>query len=1251
GATVVNASKRGQTVRADVPLAAIATIAGWTDVEHVGQAVQATTAVERPPGAQTPGSDPKHPPLAEALPNALAAPAAGLDSLTGAFVSEADVTEAVAAARASTGINGAGVKVCAMSDGIDSLAGSQAAGELPPDVDVLPGQGGSGDEGTAMLELIHDLAPKATLGYATAFDGDASFADNIIALREQAHCDVIVDDVSYYDEVAFQDGPVAQAVNRVTAEGALYFSSAGNDGNVLDGTSGSYDGTFADAGTDPATHDFDPGAGTQTADPVDPDSTLVLSWADPLGHAADDYDLYELDDGGHVVGFSQDVQDGDDDPVEIVQDIVGEGTSLEVVKSAGAPRQFQLSAPGGRFRSRNGLTAYATPGTIVGHRAAADALTVAAAPAKDPLGFDLEPGDPPNPTGPFPGTFTGAEAPERFTSDGPSHLLFAPDGTPLPGPDGVVRQKPDFTAADGVSTSVAGFQPFFGTSAAAPHAAAIAALVLSGNPDLRTGDASATATMRAAFAGTALDLAPAGVDSRTGAGVIRADLVLAATGGTPQPALASRALDVTSLTDDGDGYLEPGESATVAVPIANIGDGTAPGVTVTLDGANPRAAVTALPAYGDIPADGSASRDVQVTLAPNYPLGRPVVLDQTLTYAGAAAPVHATVVVPTGAPAGPGSPPESFAYTGPAVPIPDGSPTGASVTIPVAGAGPTHDVTFSIDGTTCSTSTGATTVGLDHSYVEDLTATLTAPDGRTATLFKNAGDGGKNLCQVVFDDSATTPFAVSTAADAPYAGTWSPADPLSSLLTDPVNGDWTFHVVDGALSDHGTIRAVSLHFYGFLNEDHAPPTLDVTPAAAPGVTGPVDVDGTPYFGGDVSVTLHAADGGRGLAGTACRIDGEATPSQSFTPAEPGAATDAPAFDVSGEGPHAFSCTSTDVAGNVSAPSAGAFTIHEAPPDATVTAPADGGTYAQDAVVATAFACAESAGGPGMGSCIDGVGAVSPGVLDTGSPGPHTYTVTARSRDGLSRTASIDYTVTAPTEPPGDDSADGGGTPDGGGATPDGGGGGGTGIAPIDGGSLGGMPPAPVLLPPARPSEPPTPCAGSLVLVSAAPRDGARRVGFVGVADPARAGQILRIVAQGHGVARARVTRAGTFAAVAPAPAPAARTTVRYRAVLGARTSASVPLVRAVTLRAHAAAAGRTQLDGTALSGRTLHVEIQLACSRLSTVLRSVHPAGAGGRFAFTIPAPRGLSIVRVRAADRVGFTASVVLPGRGTSAR
>ncbi len=79
--------------------------------------------------------------------------------------------------------------------------------------------------------------------------------------------------------------------------------------------------------------------------------------------------------------------------------------------------------------------------------------------------------------------------------------------------------------------------------------------------------------------------------------------------------------------------------------------------------------------------------------------------------------------------------------------------------IPVSGVGYASNLTFSVDGTACSAAEGSTTVGIDHTFVSDLVGTLTSPSGQTVTVFDDEGGSGNNLCQVVFDDAATTPFA------------------------------------------------------------------------------------------------------------------------------------------------------------------------------------------------------------------------------------------------------------------------------------------------------------------------------------------------------------------------------------------------------------------------------------------------------------------------------------------------------------
>ena len=170
---------------------------------------------------------------------------------TGSVDSEGDTTHRAITARPHFLVDGTGIRVGVLSDSVDFMAQAVATGDLPSDVLVLPGQAGTGaGEGTAMLEIVNDLAPGAKLAFATAMNSEASFAQNIIDLQG-AGCDIIVDDVGYADESPFQDGIAAQAVNTVTARGALYFSAAGNEGSVTHGTSGTWEGDFVDGGTAP----------------------------------------------------------------------------------------------------------------------------------------------------------------------------------------------------------------------------------------------------------------------------------------------------------------------------------------------------------------------------------------------------------------------------------------------------------------------------------------------------------------------------------------------------------------------------------------------------------------------------------------------------------------------------------------------------------------------------------------------------------------------------------------------------------------------------------------------------------------------------------------------------------------------------------------------------------------------------------------------------------------------------------------
>ena len=123
------------------------------------------------------------------------------------------------------GIDGTGVKIGVMSDGATNAA--DVASELG---NYTISQVGSGNEGTAMMEIVHDLAPGAQLffyGPSTSVD----MANGINYLANTAHCNVIVDDLSFFGEGYFQDTSVATAAQNAVSNGVVYTTSAGNYSN------------------------------------------------------------------------------------------------------------------------------------------------------------------------------------------------------------------------------------------------------------------------------------------------------------------------------------------------------------------------------------------------------------------------------------------------------------------------------------------------------------------------------------------------------------------------------------------------------------------------------------------------------------------------------------------------------------------------------------------------------------------------------------------------------------------------------------------------------------------------------------------------------------------------------------------------------------------------------------------------------------------------------------------------------------
>ena len=459
----------------------------------------------------------------------------GLSFFVGALTSQGYISH-TANQVVAMGINGTGVKVGVLSDSASAarVAALMGTGDLGPGTTVLPGLGSSGtDEGTAMMEIVQDLAPGAQIYFATANGGQAAMAANIGSLAA-AGCTIIVDDITYLAEAAFQDGPIAQAVNTFTAAGGLYFSAAANSGNLSHGTSGTWEGDFLNGGAVTSGpifaiegagffHNFGTAGSPVLFDTMTVTTSFIsLKWSDPIAGSSNDYDLFITNSTGSTVkGFSAAAQTGTQNPFEAVQQGSGCGTASPSGYCPAAGDRiyiilFSGSARALRLDMNRGQISINTAGSTYGHNGGPNTLTVAAT-AWNSAHAGTRP-------------FTGAANPtEVFSSDGPRKMFFNPDGTPItPGNflfgtnGGTTFQKPDFTAADGVSAKTPGFNPFFGTSAAAPHAAAVAALVKSANPALTA------AQIRTILINTALDNMAVGVDRDGGYGIVMAKAAVTA---------------------------------------------------------------------------------------------------------------------------------------------------------------------------------------------------------------------------------------------------------------------------------------------------------------------------------------------------------------------------------------------------------------------------------------------------------------------------------------------------------------------------------------------------------------------------------------------------------------------------------------------------------------------------------------------------------------------------------------------------
>ena len=351
--------------------------------------------------------------------------------------------------RSQLGATGTGKKVGIISDGIKGIGTSKASGDIPATYEALSarsdGKLDAGAEGLAMMEIVHDLAP----GAALAFSNPGTSAEMIQAINildSTFHCNVICDDLGFADEPFFEDGPIVTRINQAVANGAIYVSAGGNAADHAYHES-DFSGISKTIAGDPLiVQNF--GGGDWNIKCFVPAGGIIiaiLQWNDPWNGSGNDYDLYMTDNTGTTVyDYSLMIQDGDGTPLELVgvqNTGSGDGYAYLVVsKYGGLNRHLKITTWGNGY-----LTEYYTAtGSIWGHPAADGVMCCGAVRWSTP------------------------SLVESFSSQGPVRIDF---------PSLLYRNKPDLCGADGVAvTANGGFvTPFYGTSAAAPHVAAICA--------------------------------------------------------------------------------------------------------------------------------------------------------------------------------------------------------------------------------------------------------------------------------------------------------------------------------------------------------------------------------------------------------------------------------------------------------------------------------------------------------------------------------------------------------------------------------------------------------------------------------------------------------------------------------------------------------------------------------------------------------------------------------------------------------
>jgi hypothetical protein len=442
---------------------------------------------------------------------------------TGSVDTEGDSVIGADTFRASTGIDGTGVTVGVLSDSVNEFAGgladSVASGDLPNNVKVLEDEldGLGADEGRAMLEIVHDIAPGASLAFHSAFNGPVDFAQGILDLMKIAGAKVIADDVGYADEPMFNDGLIAKSVDQVHNAGVTYASAAGNDANIawtdkfrpVTATVGGTTGTFENFSTIPGARDvlqrFSLPAFGALVISFQWDAAF-LEGGSPLANYQVPNDMQVLVTDGTTVNVLATFNTNNKNTDEAFEFVVffnpnpfttGFAMAFQQNNPTTDPRPTTL-----RWVNFGGDDPHAQgegSASSFGHPVAQGAIAVGAVPWFSP------------------------DTPEPFTAQGgPVQINFDLNGFRLATPQ-IRSDKPQVAAPDGVSTSFFG-EPnpatgqafaFFGTSAATPHVAGAAALFLQQVPSATPDD------ILLHLEDNAIDVGPTpGFDNLTGFGRI-----------------------------------------------------------------------------------------------------------------------------------------------------------------------------------------------------------------------------------------------------------------------------------------------------------------------------------------------------------------------------------------------------------------------------------------------------------------------------------------------------------------------------------------------------------------------------------------------------------------------------------------------------------------------------------------------------------------------------------------------------------